>query len=65
VYGYTINGARQLGRAHELGSIEVGKQADLVIMNQNLFDVNRYDVHKTKPEAVIMDGELVHGSLDF
>ena len=63
VDGYTINGAYQLGRSHELGSIEVGKQADLVILNQNLFDVNRYDVHKTKPVAVVMDGELVHGEL--
>jgi predicted amidohydrolase YtcJ len=63
VEGYTINGAYQLGRSDELGSIEVGKQADLVILNQNLFDVNRYDVHKTKPVAVIMDGELVHGEL--
>ncbi len=61
--GYTINGAYQLGRSHELGSIEVGKQADLVVLNQNLFDVNRYDIHKTKPVAVIMDGELVHGEL--
>ncbi len=61
--GYTINGAYQLGRSHELGSIEVGKQADLVILNQNLFKVNRYDVHKTKPDAVIMDGKLVHGAL--
>lgn len=61
--GYTINGAYQLGRSHELGSIEVGKQADLVILNQNLFEVNRYDIHKTKPVAVIMDGELVHGEL--
>jgi predicted amidohydrolase YtcJ len=63
VDGYTINGAYQLARSDELGSIEVGKQADLVILNQNLFDVGRWDVHKTKPVAVIMDGELVHGEL--
>ena len=63
VDGYTINGAYQLARSDELGSIEVGKQADLVILNQNLFDVSRWDVHKTKPVAVIMDGELVHGEL--
>ena len=63
VNGYTINGAYQLARSDELGSIEVGKQADLVILNQNLFDVSRYDVHKTKPIAVIMDGELVYGEL--
>jgi len=29
----TINGARAIGRANELGSIETGKQADLVMMN--------------------------------
>ena len=63
VDGYTINGAYQLGRSDELGSIEVGKQADLVILNQNLFEVSRYDVHQTRPVAVIMDGELVHGEL--
>jgi len=63
VDGYTINGAYQLARSDELGSIAVGKQADLVILNQNLFDVNRYDVHKTKPLAVIMDGELVYGEM--
>jgi len=63
VDGYTINGAYQLSRSDELGSIEVGKQADLVVLNQNLFEVSRYDVHKTKPVAVIMDGELVYGEL--
>ena len=47
----------------ELGSIEVRKRADLVILNQNLFDVSRYDVHKTEPVAVIMDGEVVYGEL--
>ena len=36
-----------------------------IILNQNLFDVTRYDVHKTKPVAVIMDGKLVHGWLDL
>lgn len=29
----TINGARAIGRENELGSIEIGKQADLVLMN--------------------------------
>ena len=65
VDGYTINGAYQLGRSDELGSIEVGKIADLIVLNQNLFEVNRYEVHKTRPIAVIMDGELVYGKFDF
>ena len=62
--GYTINGAYQLGRSDELGSIEIGKKADLVILNQNLFEVNRFEIHKTKPVAVIMDGRLVFGNLE-
>ncbi len=63
VDGYTIHAAYQLGRSAQIGSIEVGKQADLVILDRNLFEVNRYDVHKTKPTAVVMDGQLVHGQL--
>ncbi|MCP4044932.1 MAG: amidohydrolase [Gammaproteobacteria bacterium] len=63
VDGYTIHAAYQLGRSEHIGSIEVGKQADLVILDRNLFEVNRYDVHKTKPTAVVMDGQLVHGQL--
>jgi hypothetical protein len=63
VDGYTRHGAVALGRSDELGSIEVGKRADFVVLNQNLFEVNRYDVHRTRPVAVIMDGEIVEGDL--
>ncbi|MEE9230822.1 MAG: amidohydrolase family protein [Acidobacteriota bacterium] len=63
VDGYTRNAAFQLGRLDELGSIEVGKKADLVVLNRNLFEVDRYDIHKIRPAAVFMDGKLVHGEL--
>jgi hypothetical protein len=62
--GYTRHGAFQLGRADQLGSIEVGKRADLVVLDRNLFEVDRYDIHNTRPTAVMMDGVLVHGSLN-
>jgi predicted amidohydrolase YtcJ len=63
VDGYTRNAASQLGRLDQLGSIEVGKRADLVVLNRNLFEVGRYDIHKIRPAAVLMDGKLVHGKL--
>ena len=31
----TLNGAKYLGRARDVGSLEVGKQADLVVIDGN------------------------------
>jgi predicted amidohydrolase YtcJ len=61
--GYTSNAAYQLGRENELGSIAVGHFADFVVLDQNLFDVGRYEIHETKPLAVVMNGKVVHGTL--
>jgi predicted amidohydrolase YtcJ len=61
--GYTRNAAFQLGRSDQLGSIEVDKRADLVVLDRNLFEIDRYDIHKVRPVAVVMDGRLVYGEL--
>jgi predicted amidohydrolase YtcJ len=64
IRGYTLNGAYQLRMEDRIGSIETGKAADLVILGQNLFDTPRYEIHKIQPDAVVMDGALMHGVLD-
>ena len=48
---YTINPAIAHGIAHEIGSIEPGKRADLVLWNPAFFGV--------KPEMVLMAGTIV------
>ncbi len=63
VNGYTTNAAYQLGRSDEFGTIAVGQRADLLVLNQDLFEVDRYDIHKTKPVAVMVDGVVVSGTL--
>ena len=64
----TINGAKALGLADEIGSIEIGKRADLVLMNLNSlnavpsFDPVSTIVYAAEPsnvETVIIDGKIV------
>ncbi len=64
VRGYTLGSARQLDVADEVGSISEGKRADLVIVDRDLFSLDRYEVHSAKPVAVMMDGVVVSGRLD-
>ena len=48
---------------NEIGSIEAGKDADFVVLSEDLFETDPYALHKTKPEAVVMEGELISGAL--
>jgi predicted amidohydrolase YtcJ len=63
VEGYTRNGAYQLRRELDLGSIEAGKLADLVVLDSNLFEVDPHEIWQTKPSVVMMEGEVIQGTL--
>jgi predicted amidohydrolase YtcJ len=64
IRAYTLGGAYQLRMEDDLGSIETGKLADLVVLDRNLFEIDRYDIQNARPVAVIMEGEIVRGALD-
>jgi hypothetical protein len=54
----TVNGSKIIGRPQDLGSIEPGKLADLVIMDKNPLD----DYHNTNTiHWVMKNGELFEG----
>jgi predicted amidohydrolase YtcJ len=61
--GYTINGAKQLRLADKIGSLEVGKVANLCVLSANLFEVEPSAVGEIKFEAVVFEGRVVAGSL--
>ncbi|MGG6360611.1 amidohydrolase [Peribacillus frigoritolerans] len=59
---YTYGSAHGCFREHELGTIEEGKLADLVVLDRNLFDIPESEVLKTKVELTINDGKVVYKS---
>jgi predicted amidohydrolase YtcJ len=61
--GYTLTGAYQLRMDDEIGSIEEGKLADLVVLDDDLFEIEPDEIWKTKPAAVLMEGEVIRGAL--
>jgi imidazolonepropionase-like amidohydrolase len=49
----TINPAEILGVGHRLGSLEVGKDADIVLWSEHPFNL------QARPEVVIIDGKII------
>lgn len=57
---YTINGAYVMGLDDKQGSIEVGKRADFVVLDQNLFEIPASDISKTKVVMTVFNGQDVY-----
>ncbi|MCQ2180628.1 MAG: amidohydrolase family protein [Bacteroidales bacterium] len=59
----TINGAISLGLQKERGSIEVGKYADFVVLDKNVFEqekTNKKDIFNTKVASTWFEGQMVY-----
>lgn len=59
----TINAAYQIHMEDKLGSIEVGKYADLIVMDKNLYEVDTYDIHNVQVAMTIYNGQIVYNQL--
>ncbi len=57
---YTINGAYVCQQEKITGSLEVGKAADLIVLDQNLFEIPKSDIHKTKVLLTLLEGKEVY-----
>lgn len=67
IAAYTINGAKALRQDDIVGSIEVGKRADLVIIDRNIVELAEsddpeaiYGVYDTQVLTTVFDGEVVY-----
>lgn len=64
VAAFTINAAFVNKQEDETGSIETGKLADLIVLDQNLFDIEPSAISDTSVLLTLFAGEPVYGSVD-
>ena len=55
-----INGAKLLHMEDNIGSLEVGKLADLIVVNQNIMEIEPNQIHQTQVLMTMMDGKVWH-----
>jgi hypothetical protein len=62
---YTINGAWLARQEQATGSIEVGKAADLVVLDRNLFDMDPMQLQDVKVLLTLLEGKRVYRDSSF
>ena len=60
IEAYTINGAYVMRQENKVGSLEVGKEADFIVINQNLFNIPTTQINQTLVLETYLKGELIY-----
>ena len=60
---FTINAAYVNTSERDTGSVEVGKYADLIVLDRNLFDIEPREISETSVLMTMIEGKVVHGDL--
>lgn len=59
-----LDGARAYRLEDRTGSIEIGKTADLIVLNQNLFEIPIENVSEAMVLMTLFEGRLVYSADD-
>lgn len=65
IRSFTYNGAYANFLENEVGSLEVGKKADLVILEKNLFEIPVEQIAEVKVLLTMVEGNVVFQGSDF
>ncbi|WP_420590605.1 amidohydrolase [Bacterioplanoides sp.] len=58
--GYTRGSAYQLRLEAQEGTLQPGKEANLVVMRDDILEMDRYDIHNAKVAMTIRQGQVVY-----
>lgn len=60
---YTFGSAYCLNIEHKVGTLERGKLADIIVLDRNLFDIDRMGILDTNVDMTMVDGIITHNNL--
>ena len=63
IRAHTVDAAWQLRLEDHIGTLEVGKQADLVILDADPYTTDPYTIHAIRVDLTLSNGRVVHGQL--
>jgi predicted amidohydrolase YtcJ len=59
IESFTINGAYAIFMEDQIGSLEVGKKADFIVLSQNILQIDPREIHATVVLLTYFDGQEV------
>jgi predicted amidohydrolase YtcJ len=60
VHANTLGAAYQIRLDDKVGSVEVGKLADLIVLDQNILEIDPHDIHRAQVVMTMMNGQVRH-----
>ncbi len=65
IASFTINGAYATFLESQIGSIEVGKKADFIVLSQNILQIPASQIHQVKVLLTFFEGKEVYRDEEF
>ena len=59
IKAYTLNGAYVMRQENRVGSLEVGKLADFIVIDQDIFEISASQIGQTRVDLTVLDGEII------
>jgi len=57
---YTKEAAYGIFLDEKIGSLEIGKLADIIVLDRNLFEIPKHQIHETLVDVTIFNGRIIH-----